>query len=79
MIIFAQDRKTLIDASMVTINKNIGGKKDEKYFLIGWGAGIGSALSTPTLGKYPDEKTAMDELEKIYAAFEAGAATYSIK
>ena len=78
MIIFAQDRKTLIDTNMVTINKNIGGKKDEKYYLVGWGH-TPSAMTTPTLGKYADEKSAMDELEKIYAAFESGAKTYCVK
>ena len=77
MIIFSQDRRTLVDAHMVTINKNIGGKKDEKYYLIAWAAGI--KLDIPTIGKYADEKSAMDELEKIYAAFEAGAKTYSVK
>ena len=77
MIIFAQDRKTLVDATMVTINKNIGGKKDEKYFLIAWSTGI--KLDVPTVGKYPDEESAMAELEKIYSAFEAGAKTYKVE
>ena len=78
MIIFAQDKKNLVDCVRVSIEKNIGGKKNEKYLLIGWNS-MASSLPPPTLGAYADEKTAMDELEKIYAAFESGAKTYSIK
>lgn len=77
MIIFSQDRKTLVDTNMVTVNKNIGGKKDEKYCLVGWATGV--RLDVPTLGAYPDEKSAIDELEKICAAFTDGAKTYEIK
>lgn len=77
MIIFAQNKKTLVDCDKISVERNIGGKKDEKYSLVGWVGATG--LTTPTLGAYPDEKTAMDELEKICAAFSEGARIYSIK
>ena len=30
------------------------------------------------IASYPDEKTATDELEKIFAAFESGAKSYKL-
>ena len=54
--------------------KNIGGPKGEKYVLSANG-GFGSG---GILGLYADEKTAIDELEKIYAAMSEGAKTYRI-
>ncbi len=78
MLIFAQDKKSIIDCSRITIEKNIGGKKDEKYLLVGWMSAL-SNLTTPTLGAYPDEESAMAELEKIYSAFANGANAYQIQ
>lgn len=78
MLIFAQDKKSIIDCNRITIEKNIGGKKDEKFMLVGWGIGIAN-LTTPTLAAYPDEASAMAELEKIYSAFANGANAYQIQ
>ncbi len=78
MLIFSYDKKNLMDCVRVSVEKNLGGKKDEKYFLVGWGMGIGN-LSTPTLGKYSDEESAKAELEKIYEAFANGATAYEVK
>ena len=78
MLIFSYDKKNLMDCVRVSIEKNIGGKKDEKFLLIGWGYTV-AALSTPTLGKYPDEESAKAELERIYEAFANGATAYEVK
>lgn len=78
MLIFSYDKKNLIDCARISIEKNLGGKKDEKYFLVGWGLGIAN-LATPTLGKYPDMESAQAELERIYAAFANGADAYQIQ
>ena len=40
-------------------------------------AGFGT-MCDGILAVYPDEKTAVDELEKIFAAFESGAGSYRI-
>ncbi len=77
MIILAQDRKHLVDCKVVSVEKNFGGKKDEKYSIQGQCGEAG--LMAFNLGSYPDEKTAVDELEKIYTAFAEGAKTYMIK
>ena len=69
MIIFAQDRKSIVDCKIVNITRNLGGGKEAKYILTASASGFG----TVTVGSYPEEKNAMDELEKIYAAFAAGA------
>lgn len=78
MIILTQNKKSIIDCNRITIEKNIGGKKDEKFMLVGWVSAI-SNLTTPTLGAYPDEASAMAELEKIYSAFANGANAYQIQ
>lgn len=78
MIIFTQDKKGIVDCARISIEKNLGGKKDEKFLLIGWVSAI-SNLTTPTLGKYSDEDSAKAELEKIYEAFANGANAYQIK
>lgn len=73
MLIFSQDRKKILDCVSVSVTRNFGGGKDAKFSLVG-SSGIGTAL----LASYPDEKTALDELEKIFAAFEGGAKSYRL-
>lgn len=76
MIIFSQDRKRVMECTTLGVTKNFGAKKDEKYAIIGT-TGFSSALEgSYTLALYPDEKTAMDELEKAFNAFAEGAASY---
>lgn len=76
MIIFSQDRKVVSDCKTLMISKNIGGKKDEKYAILG-SCGSGE-LTNRTLAFYADEKTAMLVLEHIYEAFASGEKTYKL-
>ena len=74
MMIMSRDGKTIIKINSIQVVKNIGGPKDGKYVLSangGFGAGA-------VLAQYTDEKTAMDELEKIYTAMTEGAKAYRI-
>lgn len=76
MLIFSQDRKRIMDCVSLEITKNFGGKKDEKYAIVG-AAGLGSDVGfNNIMALFPDEKTAMDELEKVFAAFAEGASSY---
>ena len=78
MLIFSQDRKKVIDCVSVCVSRNFGGGKEAKFALVGR-VGIVTALDgNGLLASYPDEKTAMDELEKIFAAFEGGAKSYRL-
>ncbi len=77
MTIFTQDRKKIINCTKISVERNIGGGKAGKYCLLGYM--LGEALTAEILAAYPEEKNAMDELEKIYAAFAAGAKFYEIK
>lgn len=78
MLIFSKDRKKIVDCISVTVSRNYGGGREAKFSLVGSG-GISTALDgSGLLASYPDEKTAMDELEKIFAAFEGGAKTYRL-
>ena len=76
MIIFTQDKKNLVKCDKISVEKNFGGGKDAKYMLVGMG---GFNIGATTLGAYPEENNAMDELNKINAAFAGGANTYEIK
>lgn len=76
MLVFSQDRKIVSDCRMFEVNKNFGGKKDEKYSIIG---SCGDVEIIPrVLANYADEKTAMLELERIYEAFAGGATAYKL-
>lgn len=78
MIIFSQDRKKIVDCVTVYVTRNYGGGKDGKFCMVG-SSGLGTALDgNGMLAAYPDEKTAMDKLEKIFAAFESGAKVYRL-
>ena len=74
MLIYSQKRKKIADCAAISVERN--GGKEGKYALVG-SAGFGT-MCDGILAVYPDEKTAVDELEKIFAAFESGAGSYRI-
>lgn len=75
MLIFTKDRKRIVECSSISVSKSFGGGKDAKFVLSGSGI---TGLDAAMLAAYPDEKTAMDELEKLFTAFENGAAAYRL-
>lgn len=76
MLCISRDRKKIIDCVSLGIGRNLGGKKDEKYFIVG-AAGFGAdAVADNTMAAFPDEKSAMDELERVFNAFAEGAKAY---
>lgn len=77
MLIFSKDRKKIEDCVCVSVQKMFGAGKDAKYAIIG-SAGFGTTYDGGVLASYPDEKTAMDELEKLFMAYESGARTYRL-
>lgn len=76
MLIFSNDRKRVMECTTLGITRNIGAKKEEKYAITGTTGFSGSLEGSYTLAFFPDEKSAMDELEKAYNAFAEGAASY---
>lgn len=75
MIVISSDAKSIVDARGFQVTRNIGGGKDGKYVIVALGEfGLGQII----LSHYPDEKTAIDELEKIYNSFAGGASAYRI-
>ncbi|MBR4318429.1 MAG: hypothetical protein IKP69_00065 [Oscillospiraceae bacterium] len=77
MYILSKNKKAIIafgasEISALTVQKNIGGKKEEK-FCIACGE-LGSYI----IGTYPDEKLALDELSKIFSAIEEGKTSYEM-
>ena len=67
----------MIDCVSVQFTRNFGGGKDGKFGLIAYGGGLGS-MSYGVIASFSDEKTAMDELEKMFTAFESGAQAYRL-
>ena len=76
MLIFSKNRKKFAECVSASIERNFGGGKDGKYALV-CSAGFGTSTDC-VFATYSDEKTAMDELEKIFAAFESGAKSYRL-
>lgn len=76
MLIFSKDRKKVQDCVSIAVQKVFGGGKDAKYAIVGF-SNLGANIDG-VMANYPDEKTAMDELEKIFAAFESGAKSYRL-
>ena len=76
MLIFSRDRKKIAKCVAVSVERNFAGGRDSKYALVG-SAGFGTT-SDGVLATFPDEKTALDELEKLFAAFENGAKSYRL-
>ncbi len=73
MYIYSLDRKTIIKASKLSVQKNYGTRKDPKFAIVAENAG---GLQAVIAGLYPDEKTAIDALEKAYQTFADGAKFY---
>lgn len=72
MLIFSQDKKNIIEAKLLQVQRNLGGGKDGKFIILASSVGIGATIAAT----FPDEKTAQDALEKAYRAFAGGAASY---
>ena len=72
MLIYSQDRRNIVDAKLLEVQRFIGGGKDTKYAIIAFGESTGQVIAA----KFADEKTALDTLEKAFQAFEGGANSY---
>lgn len=73
MLIYSMDRKCIVDAKTLQVTRNIGGGKDAKYAITAEGMG---GLASVIAAQFPDDKTAIDALEKAFAAFADGASAY---
>lgn len=73
MYVMAQDQKSICDCRTFRASKNIGGKKEERYVLIGQGFD-----QEILLGFFPSEEAVIAELHRVLAAIEQGAAVYTI-
>lgn len=72
MLIYSKDRKSIVNANLIQVQRNLGGGKSEKYLI----SAVGESTGAVILSCYPEEKLAVDALEKIYNAFADGAASY---
>lgn len=71
MLVYSQDRKSVLDADTIQIQKNISGK--EAKYIISASAGARGAI---VMGQYLEEEDAAHALEKVFDAFAGGAAAY---
>lgn len=72
MLVYSQDRKNVVDAKLLQVQRVIGGTKSSKYAIMAFGESTGQVIAA----QFPDEKTALDTLEKVFQAFESGAKSY---
>ncbi len=72
MLIMSYDKKRVIKARTLYVTKNFTGKKDEKWALVA----ETERLAEDVVAVFPDEKTAVDALQKAFAAFSDGAVSY---
>ncbi len=73
MYILSRDKKTLVKLKGVQVTRNFGSGKDGKFVIMSNGEAGGLILAG-----YPEEKNAVDEMEKIAAAIERGETIYKI-
>lgn len=73
MYIYSLDRKTIIKASKLSVQKNYGGRNAPKFAITAESSG---GLQAVIAGLYPDEKSAVDALEKAFQALADGAKYY---
>ena len=74
MLVYSFDRKIIVKARQLQVQKSIGGKKEAKYVIVAFGGGgIGEVVA---VAQFAEEKLAMDALEKAYQAFADGAKCY---
>lgn len=72
MLVYSQDKKSVLDADTIQVQKNISGK--EAKYIISASAGARGAI---VMGQYIEEQDALEALEKAFRAFGDGAASYS--
>lgn len=77
MYMLREDGKVLANYTTFKVVANATFSKDKKIALTGTTQGF--AAEEDILAFYADEKTAMDELEKIFAAIKEGKTCYTIE
>lgn len=77
MFILSQDKKKFAEYKFFEVSKNYGGKKEDKYSLVGTDY-RGISGRTIILGSYSDEEAAIAELENIYTAMRNGETAYAV-
>ena len=77
MYIYTQDRKKIIEFMQLEVSKNTFGSAKEKYCIVA--TGKGSEILPVTVGYYPDETRAMNELSSIFMALNMGNTVYQVK
>lgn len=73
MYILSSDGKTLIKTEKLSVQKNFGGKREQKYAIVAEGK---TDLIATVAAVFSDEKFAVDALEKAFRAFADGAKFY---
>lgn len=77
MFILSQDKKKFAEYKFVEVSKNYGGKKGNKYCLVGTDY-RGFSGRDIILGFYSEEKAAIAELKNICAAMKNGEHAYAV-
>lgn len=76
MLVISQGKRGFIDAKALLVER-VYGDKSGKYAIVAHDESLsGMSESAMIMAYFPDEKTAIDTLEKVFQAFEDGAKSY---
>ncbi|MCM1487966.1 MAG: hypothetical protein NC203_06345 [Firmicutes bacterium] len=73
MLIYSDDKKTVIEASCLRVERVVGGGKNGKYVISGWRNAIGEGV---VCAQYATEEEAVNGLENAFKAIADGAGYY---
>lgn len=73
MLVYSYDKKTVVDATCLTVERNPGGGKDGKFVIIGWRNSIGEGV---ICSRFATEEDAINELENAFKAFADDSSYY---
>lgn len=76
MYLLTQNKETLMEFGRVVVERNLTGKKEEKFVLSGWGRGVANPM---VVGVYPTEEAARAELRSIVQALNMGLPVYEVR
>lgn len=75
MLVFSEGHRGIVDAKALLVER-VYGDKNGKYAIMARGEGLGEISGAVIMAQFPDEKTAIDALERAFQAFEDGEKCY---
>lgn len=75
MLVISQGKRGIIDTKVLLVER-VYGDKSGKYAIVARDESLRDTSGAMIMAYFPDEKTAINTLEKVFQAFEDGAKSY---